>query len=244
MAKNFFQTHNKEEQSSEMLFLWMKSALREGTLEKEENNLQSLSKNSSINESAQYESLKWLSLLAVRNDDYDKAMGYALSVPNSSLKGREIYFDIASEIMQRSGNIAKASQVLDKASERYNDAETLREKQFVLNLYSNNLNLYRDSSEIKPPVTENNTAPVILNDAYPNPFNPTTLISYSITKPGFVTLKILDILGREVTTLVNEEKMPGTYSVNFNGDRFASGIYFYSLITNGKIITKKMLLIK
>jgi len=59
-----------------------------------------------------------------------------------------------------------------------------------------------------------------------------------------VTLKVYDILGREVAELVNEEKPAGTYKVNFNGDRLSSGIYFYSLQTNGKIVTKKMLLIK
>ncbi len=78
----------------------------------------------------------------------------------------------------------------------------------------------------------------------PNPFNPTTIISYSIPRESIVTLKVYDILGRQVATLVNEQKSAGTYKVNFNAENLSSGIYFYSLQTNEKIITKKMLLIK
>ncbi len=86
---------------------------------------------------------------------------------------------------------------------------------------------------------------------YPNPFNPTTKIKYSIPKTGYVTIKVYDILGKEVTTLVNEEKTAGKYIVNFNGDNLASGIYFYQLRAtpiSGQaenfISTKKMLLLK
>ena len=65
-----------------------------------------------------------------------------------------------------------------------------------------------------------------LNQNYPNPFNPTTIISYSLPIDGFVMLKVYDILGREVTTLVNENKKAGNYDVSFNGSRLGSGIYF------------------
>ncbi len=83
-----------------------------------------------------------------------------------------------------------------------------------------------------------------LSQNYPNPFNPSTIISYSIPKEGIVTLKVYDILGREIARLVNEEKAAGKYMVNFKGDDLSSGIYFYSLNTNGNVITKKMLLLK
>lgn len=83
-----------------------------------------------------------------------------------------------------------------------------------------------------------------LNQNYPDPFNLSTIISYSIPNDSRVTLKVFDILGREIATLVNEEKKAGTYSVSFNGNDFSSGIYFYSLRTNYGLITKKMLLIK
>jgi hypothetical protein len=79
---------------------------------------------------------------------------------------------------------------------------------------------------------------------YPNPFNPSTTIKYQIPKIGFVTLKIFDILGREVTTLVNENKTEGFYEVNFNASKLASGVYIYQLKANDFIESKKMILAK
>lgn len=79
---------------------------------------------------------------------------------------------------------------------------------------------------------------------YPNPFNPTTRIMYSIPKVSRVKIIVYDILGNEITTLVNEEKYPGHYNVNFNGMNISSGIYFYRLITKSSSITKKFLLLK
>ncbi len=83
-----------------------------------------------------------------------------------------------------------------------------------------------------------------LYDNYPNPFNPGTQIKYSIKENGFVTLKVYDVLGNEVAVLANEEKQAGTYTVTFDAGNLASGIYFYSISTNGFHQTKKMLLIK
>jgi hypothetical protein len=83
-----------------------------------------------------------------------------------------------------------------------------------------------------------------LNHNYPNPFNPVTKISYSIEKQGLVNLKIYDILGREIKTLVKEIKSPGEYIVEFNGANLASGVYFYRLEVNGFTDIKKMMLIK
>ncbi len=79
---------------------------------------------------------------------------------------------------------------------------------------------------------------------YSNPFNPTTTIKYQIPKPGLVQLKVYDVLGREVTTLVNEEKSSGNYEVIFNGSKLASGVYYYQLKTGEYISTKKMILMK
>jgi hypothetical protein len=79
---------------------------------------------------------------------------------------------------------------------------------------------------------------------YPNPFNPTTKISYSIPQRGIVTLKVYDILGNEVSTLVNEEQSAGNYEVDFNAARLSSGIYFYKLQTENFVETKKMILLK
>ena len=79
---------------------------------------------------------------------------------------------------------------------------------------------------------------------YPNPFNPTTKISFSLPKSGLVTLKIYDMVGKEVATLVNEVRNTGTYEVQFNASNLSSGAYFYRLETSGFVDTKKMMLIK
>lgn len=79
---------------------------------------------------------------------------------------------------------------------------------------------------------------------YPNPFNPSTQIKFSILKDGFVTLKVYDILGREIAELVNEEKFAGTYSVSFNASNLASGIYFYSINAGKFNQVKKMILLR
>jgi photosystem II stability/assembly factor-like uncharacterized protein len=79
---------------------------------------------------------------------------------------------------------------------------------------------------------------------YPNPFNPTTKINFALPKSGLVTLKVYNMLGKEVATLVNEVKNVGTYSVDFNGANLSSGIYFYKVNVNGFSEVKKMMLIK
>jgi hypothetical protein len=83
-----------------------------------------------------------------------------------------------------------------------------------------------------------------LSQNYPNPFNPVTRINFDIPKQGLVMLKVYDILGREVKTLVNELKSPGKYSVDFNGTELSSGVYFYRLESNSFTDIKRMLLIK
>ena len=79
---------------------------------------------------------------------------------------------------------------------------------------------------------------------YPNPFNPITKIKYDLPNQAHVTLKIYDILGREVTTLVNDSKPAGRYEVEFNGIKFASGIYLYKLQAGNYTSVKKMILVK
>ncbi|MDP4117126.1 MAG: T9SS type A sorting domain-containing protein [Bacteroidota bacterium] len=83
-----------------------------------------------------------------------------------------------------------------------------------------------------------------LDQNYPNPFNPSTTINYQLPKDGHVSLKIYDILGNEVASLVNEYKNHGNYSVNYNASRLSSGVYIYRIITGGFISSKKMILIK
>ena len=83
-----------------------------------------------------------------------------------------------------------------------------------------------------------------LSQNYPNPFNPTTIIKYSIIKEVQVSLKVYDIIGREVASLVNQKQSAGTYNVNFDASRIASGVYIYRIIAGNFVQSKKMMLIK
>ena len=95
-----------------------------------------------------------------------------------------------------------------------------------------------------------NTLPTkyALEQNYPNPFNPSTKIRYSIPNVGSgfaqTVLKVYDVLGNEVVTLVNEEKLAGSYEVNFNAAQLSSGIYFYRLQTGAYVQMRKMILLK
>ena len=83
-----------------------------------------------------------------------------------------------------------------------------------------------------------------LSQNYPNPFNPSTKINFTLPKQGLIKLKIYDILGREVRTLVNEVKTAGNYSINFDASDLVSGVYFYRLQTNEFTDVKQMVLIR
>ena len=83
-----------------------------------------------------------------------------------------------------------------------------------------------------------------LNQNYPNPFNPSTVISYDLPVSGNVSVRIFDMLGKEIKTLVNEFQSPGSHKVNFNSDGLSSGIYFYQLNTEGFSEIKRMVLLK
>jgi len=79
---------------------------------------------------------------------------------------------------------------------------------------------------------------------YPNPFNPVSHLEFGISDLGFVSLKVYDVLGREIKTLVNEIKPAGTYKIEFDGSNFASGVYFYKLEAGDFVQTKRMVLVK
>jgi hypothetical protein len=92
--------------------------------------------------------------------------------------------------------------------------------------------------------TENKITGFSLSQNYPNPFNPNTTISYQLSKSGQVTIKVYDVLGNEVKTLVNEYKTAGSFSVNFDSGKLSSGMYIYRITTDGFTSAKKMLLLK
>jgi hypothetical protein len=84
-----------------------------------------------------------------------------------------------------------------------------------------------------------------LSQNFPNPFNPTTTIEFTLQEDGRVVLKLYDVTGRELATLLDEERKAGYYqSAAVDASRFGSGMYFYRLEANGKLLTRKMLLVK
>ena len=83
-----------------------------------------------------------------------------------------------------------------------------------------------------------------LDQNYPNPFNPVTTIRYNIPELSFTTLKVFDLLGREISTLISEDKSSGAYEVKFDASSLPSGIYFYNLQAGKFNETKKMILLK
>ncbi len=97
------------------------------------------------------------------------------------------------------------------------------------------------SSESATEIVDNGK---ITLDNYPNPFNPTTTISYTLQQKGPVNLVVFNIAGKKVTELVSGVKEKGSHSVNFNASDLSSGIYLYKLQTPGNTITRKMTIIK
>ena len=105
-------------------------------------------------------------------------------------------------------------------------------------------------SVVLPPITGISKGPATapgefaLRQNYPNPFNPTTTIEYDVPRTSVVTIRVFDVLGRQVSTLVNSERQPGHYVATWDGSDFASGVYFCQLSAGSLRIMKKMLLLR
>ncbi|MCX6121820.1 MAG: T9SS type A sorting domain-containing protein [Ignavibacteriales bacterium] len=115
---------------------------------------------------------------------------------------------------------------------------------------SNNESAYSDTVAVQTTIAgvsrDQSTIPTsyALNQNFPNPFNPSTTIKFDLPKTGFTTLKIYNMLGQEIATLVNDVKLTGRYTVQWNGSNMTSGLYFYKLISGEFIQVKKMQFIK
>jgi hypothetical protein len=116
---------------------------------------------------------------------------------------------------------------------------------FVTDSYNGTVRVYKKTN---PTGVKNNTASIPsgygLSQNYPNPFNPTTVIAYQIGATGHVTLKVFDMLGREVKTLIDEGQNAGSHSATFDANTLPSGVYFYRLQAGAFMETKKLILLK
>lgn len=108
----------------------------------------------------------------------------------------------------------------------------------VKKLYWDRYNAVTNVGNIETPLSYS------LSQNYPNPFNPTTKINFNLAKNGFVTMKVYNILGKEVANLVSGNYNAGSYSVDFNASKLSSGVYFYSIEVNGFKDVKRMMLVK
>jgi hypothetical protein len=109
------------------------------------------------------------------------------------------------------------------------DVWLIKTSSYVNSFYEDNINITSDYD---------------LHQNYPNPFNPSTTIEFDIPTSGFASLKVFNIMGQEVTTLVNEEIPQGNHKVEWKPENLSSGLYFYKLKTKGYQMTKKLVLIK
>ena len=160
----------------------------------------------------------------------------------------------SSSTVEQTFTIQKQSEINTTVFIPYVTSETkncIKESDIALN--GNSFTIALDASSITTFVSEEapNTVKLLnapktfnLSQNYPNPFNPTTIIEFQTASSGLVVLKVFDILGNEVATLVNEEKPAGSYTVKFIASELPSGVYFYRLQSGNYSATKKLLLLK
>ena len=191
---------------------------------------------------------------------YNSLLPVELSSFVSSVSGRDVTlnwstatetnnsgFDIERSVLNgtwsKVGNVSGNGTTTSPQSYTFNDRNlaagtySYRLKQIDFN---GNFEYFELSNNVNIGVPDNFS----LSQNYPNPFNPATNLEFGISELGFVSLKVYDLSGKEVTTLVNEVKPAGYYTVNFNGAGLSSGIYFYTLSAGNFVSTKKMTLIK
>jgi len=166
----------------------------------------------------------------------------ATETNNSGFEVQRSEFGVQSSEWRDVGFIPGFGTTTERHSYSFTD-ENLEPGNYSYRLKQTDLDGSFNYSEI---VDVDVTAPLIfsLEQNYPNPFNPNTKIRFTISDVRFTILKVYEVLGNEVATLVNEEKQAGSYEVEFNGTGLPSGIYFYQLKTSDLVNTRKMVLMK
>ncbi|MEO8665868.1 MAG: T9SS type A sorting domain-containing protein [Ignavibacteria bacterium] len=133
------------------------------------------------------------------------------------------------------------AQLIGRGSSNLNSITVLKNlSDYVQTIYDNNFQSVLAVNKISTEIPSSFS----LGQNYPNPFNPSTVINYKIASSDFITLKVFDMSGKEIMTLVNMKQEPGTYSVDFNGANLSSGIYYYNLKAGDFSETRKMIMLK
>lgn len=153
----------------------------------------------------------------------------------------KIYFKKLN-LTDESSNCGNVIELFDGVSEGEYTSITTQDDKLVI--------VFRQANNIFASVKEMNSNSLVecnqktFIDNFPNPFNPSTKINFTIPSDGFVRLSVFDISGKKIKTLLNEFRLAGNYSISFDGSNLSSGIYFYKLETNEFVQTKKMTLVK
>jgi hypothetical protein len=184
-------------------------------------------------------------------DDYRISFEACASTPATISYWIQQYHDSYSILFQKSIDLTVNKQTFQD-SIHVDSSDTNVKFAFVIGALSTGSELWFDTvSMIKtnPTSVELNQSGIVPNNFgvmqnYPNPFNPSTTIPFSLPSTSFVSLKIFDVLGKEVATLVNEVKSAGIYKTQWNADHMPSGIYFYRLQAGSFTETKKLVLLK
>lgn len=188
------------------------------------------------------------SIILAKQQKHESALAQLARIPSSSslatgAKLSDFYINLYGK-----KDKMRAKQVLDAL------ATIATEDNMEIALAQHNYATYRDAPDAgtQPAMSESKIfAPssgqveeFLLEQNSPNPFNPTTVIGFKLGTSGFVSLKIYDMLGREMAILVNEYRNPGSYRVTWDASRVSSGIYFVRMEMNGRSLTQKLLLTK
>ncbi|MDR3625538.1 MAG: right-handed parallel beta-helix repeat-containing protein [Ignavibacteriaceae bacterium] len=244
-AKNFFISYLKKHPDNQAAYVYLYSTADSNTTPDLINYFRSLP-----NQSSKAQKLL-LSYLYMKQNKTDSAKivnnNIIVDNPNTPLAVKAMLNNFYIELYNNNDKNS-AADILNQIKNQ-SDLST----DIEISMADNALNLYgtllAKKSNIlvkKQAINDDESAPEPfgLSNNYPNPFNPTTVIEYQLPKDGFVTLKVYDILGREVKTLVNGFRTKGKYTTIFDGSNLASGIYFYQLRANGFSSIKKMILTK
>lgn len=184
--------------------------------------------------------------LKLYRGETQEALNLALSVPDTSLFGREILLDLGIDLLEKRKDIDKAVKVFNIMTDKYPDEETKTVKENILAFHQNKL--------AKPPKTQPQSKTTvaesgILLQAYPNPFNLSATITYYLTEQSRAKIIIYDLLGRKVNTLVDGKAESGVHKTIWDGrDEWGrivpGGIYLCRMVAGSRQETIKLLLAK
>lgn len=246
MAEDLLTTKKTNCDAGEALFLAMKCAYRLDQLADEQNRLSNFKSEKNIHQSVKYEAIRWQMKYKIAEKQIQNAYSLALSVSDTTFYGREILLDLAIELLDKWCDLEEATKVLDMMVAKYPDKETLEIREDILDFYKKYLFICKEK-EPKVVSSAENLKNSLQN--YPNPGNPTTNIVFCLAETRRVELKVFNIIGQEVRSLVNDFREAGAYSViwdgrNNQGLEVPSGIYLYRLQVGEHVFTKKLTLLK